>query len=220
MTLLTSGPADNWRMFTCPSSSPLSDERVYWKSAVRCVPGNSCGLRCVGSRTAVRARAYSGTVRLAIRGGAAMSVRGVDASGEPRHTALDARQAWELLAMEGFGRMACSQDALPSIRVVNHIVDDGLIVVHTRLPSFEGTQSHLRRPTSVVVAYETDHISSEHRCGWSVVVTGLASPVTDPALIARYEERMGPWINAPKCSFISIAAEIVTGTRIHPPGER
>ncbi|PVB10633.1 pyridoxamine 5'-phosphate oxidase family protein [Mycobacteroides abscessus] len=220
MMLLTSGPADNGRMFICPSSSPLCDERVYWKSEVRCGRGNSCGLRCVGSRTAMCARAYSGTVCLAIREGAVMSVRGVDASGEPERTALDARQAWELLAMKGFGRMACSQDALPSIRVVNHIVDDGLIIVHTRLHWFEGTQSHLRRPTSVVVAYETDHISSERRCGWSVVVTGLASPVTDPALIARYEERMGPWINAPTCSFISIAAEIVTGTRIHPPGER
>lgn len=142
-----------------------------------------------------------------------MSVPG---AGGARHIAIRTRESWDLLAATNVGRMACSQGALPSIRVMNHIVDDGLIIVHTRLHSLEGTQIQRWQPAGVVVAYQTDSINAERQCGWSVVVTGLARPVTDLELITRYAARMRPWISQPMDTFVSITAEIISGTRIQP----
>ncbi|AYM40941.1 MULTISPECIES: pyridoxamine 5'-phosphate oxidase family protein [Mycobacteroides] len=145
-----------------------------------------------------------------------MSASSPASAGDSRVTELDADEALGLLAGVEFGRLACSQDALPSIRVVNHVVDDDRIIVHTRLRSLIGTQIQRKHPAAVVVAYEADSISAESQCGWSVVVTGLARLVTAPALITRYGELVRPWVSLPMDTFVSIAPEIITGIRIRP----
>ena len=70
----------------------------------------------------------------------------------------------------------------------------------------------------VVVAYEADDLDPDRQTGWSVVVTGLATMVTDPDRIARYEQLLSPWVNKVMDTVIAIEPEIVTGMRIvlHP----
>ena len=46
------------------------------------------------------------------------------------------------------------------------------------------------------MAYEADDLDPQRQLGWSVVVTGLATTLTDPEQIARYERRLHPWVNA------------------------
>ena len=47
------------------------------------------------------------------------------------------------------------------------------------------TVVRLSTDAGVVVAYEADDLDPQRRAGWSVVVTGWASMITDPEQIAR-----------------------------------
>ena len=66
----------------------------------------------------------------------------------------------------------------------------------------------------VVVAYEADDLDPQRRLGWSVVVTGWATPVSDPDQISRYEQLLQPWVNLTMDTVIAIDPAMVTGIRI------
>jgi hypothetical protein len=123
---------------------------------------------------------------------------------------LQRAEALRLLASVDLGRVVFHMQALPAIRPVNHLVDDGIIIIRCRLTS---ALSAAVRNSEVVVAYEADALDSRTRTGWSVVVTGLARTVTDPGLIADYEQRLHPWVNHAD-TVVAIEPEIVTGLRV------
>jgi hypothetical protein len=127
---------------------------------------------------------------------------------------LDRAEAMRLLASVGYGRVVFTQDALPAIRPVNHLVDEGQVILRTRVtaPVSAAVRSGANSP--VVVAYEADDLDAERRTGWSVVVTGLATTISDPDRIARYEQLLQPWVNMTMDTVIAIDPEIVTGIRI------
>ncbi|NEW37690.1 pyridoxamine 5'-phosphate oxidase family protein [Nocardia cyriacigeorgica] len=125
---------------------------------------------------------------------------------------LDREQALSLLAEASFGRVVYTRDALPAIRPVNHIVDDGVVIVRTRLASqFSGTVHTI--PT-VVVAYQADDIDTVSRTGWSVVVTGIARPVTDRTRLARYHDLLRPWVGMALDDVIEIEPTLVNGIQL------
>lgn len=109
------------------------------------------------------------------------------------------------LAGVPFGRIVFTEHALPAIRPVNHIVDDGVVIVRTHLGA------GVRNGKSVVVAYEADDIDPGEHLGWSVIVTGHASLVRNRAETTRYEELLRPWVNGVESDFIRIEPELVTG---------
>ncbi|WP_051032311.1 pyridoxamine 5'-phosphate oxidase family protein [Nocardia veterana] len=137
-----------------------------------------------------------------------------DADGAPATTvALDRAEAIRLLSRIAYGRVVFTRDALPAIRPVDHLVEaDGRVIVRTRLTS--RPTSAIRADPGVVVAYEADEIDPDTRTGWSVVVTGLARPVTDPARIRHYERLLRPWIAATTDTVLEIEPTIVTGVRL------
>ncbi|SHY53542.1 Pyridoxamine 5'-phosphate oxidase [Mycobacteroides abscessus subsp. bolletii] len=47
------------------------------------------------------------------------------------------------------------------------------------------------------------------------MVTGLATVLTDPDLIARYETLLQPWANLPMGTVLAITPQIITGIRIN-----
>ncbi|MEV5834868.1 pyridoxamine 5'-phosphate oxidase family protein [Nocardia sp. NPDC052112] len=137
------------------------------------------------------------------------------ATGYPGHSIveLDRATALDLLATVPIGRVVFSHNALPAIRPVNHLVDaDGRIIVRTRLTAV--LTSAVRGNSDVVVAYQADEIDPHRRTGWSVVVTGLARPVTDPVRIARYEPLLHPWVHQVMDTVIEIEPSIVSGIRL------
>lgn len=142
--------------------------------------------------------------------------------GAPSSTvALDRAEAIRLMGGIGYGRVVFTRDALPAIRPVNHFVEtDGRVIIRTRLTS--RLTSTIRADPGVVVAYEADDIDPVTRTGWSVVVTGLARPVTDPLRVAHYERLLRPWIAATMDTVVEIVPTIVTGIRLvaapDPPG--
>ena len=123
-------------------------------------------------------------------------------------------EAMRLLASVDLGRVVFDMQALPAIRPVNHVVDDGVIIIRCRLSSALSTA--VRSSDHVVVAYEADALDSATRTGWSVVATGRARTLTDPGLVARYEQLLHPWVNHAD-TVVAIDPEIVTGLRLTAP---
>ncbi|MHA7662739.1 pyridoxamine 5'-phosphate oxidase family protein [Mycolicibacterium sp. HS_4_1] len=120
-------------------------------------------------------------------------------------------EAVGLLAGTDYGRIVFTLNALPAIRPVNHLVDRGRVIIRTRLSS--ALTQALSASDSLVVAYEADSMDRSTRTGWSVVVTGRAYSLTDPAEIVDYERRLQPWVNHAD-TVVAVEPDIVTGFRI------
>ena len=122
---------------------------------------------------------------------------------------LGGPKCWKLLTSVPLGRVVFSQRAMPAIQVVSHLVDDGAIIV--RSPQdivIAGTGS------GAVVCYEADDMDPVRRLGWSVVVTGLARLVSDPAAAARYSRLLPPWAPGVAVDLVVIEPGVVTGHRV------
>lgn len=130
--------------------------------------------------------------------------------GRRRLLDLDRDDALRLLASVPFGRVVFTMGALPAIRPVNHIIDLGQIIIRTRVTAKVADAA----ATQTVVAYEADDIDPVQRLGWSVVVTGIARTITDPARVAEYERLLHPWVDMYTDSVIAIDPGIVTGFRL------
>jgi nitroimidazol reductase NimA-like FMN-containing flavoprotein (pyridoxamine 5'-phosphate oxidase superfamily) len=119
---------------------------------------------------------------------------------------LTAEESMKLLSSVSLGRVVFTHQALPAIRPVNHLVDDGQIIIRTH----SGAAVVTAAVEGAVVAYQADVIDPVERVGWSVVVTGVARVVKGQAA-ARYRELLEPWVERPMDQVIAISSEIVTG---------
>ena len=126
----------------------------------------------------------------------------------PRLTPLSRTRSLRLLAGVALGRVVFTERALPAIRPVNHLVDNGMIIIRTHLGAA------VLGAVGMVVAYEADEIDPLAHTGWSVIVTGLARQVQDPDDLGRYERALRPWVDGEKDQVIAIEPEIVTGYRL------
>lgn len=98
--------------------------------------------------------------------------------------------------------------ALPAIRPASHLVDEGDIIIRGHPDTPVG------HAAGQVVAYEADEFDTGAHLGWSVVVTGLATAIDDPAEATRYELLLRPWVRSATTALVRIAPEIVTGYEV------
>lgn len=120
---------------------------------------------------------------------------------------LNQEESLRLLGSVSLGRVVFTDRALPAIRPVNHLLDDGRVIIR----SHSGAAILTAAERGVVLAYEADRIDPDEHVGWSVVVTGVARLVRDPAAVARYEQQLRPWVERPMDQVIAISPDIVTG---------
>lgn len=119
-----------------------------------------------------------------------------------------------LLGSVGLGRVVFTMDALPAIRPVNHLVDDGAVIIRSHLgAAITGAVSD-SWPPGAVVAYEADSIDPDTHLGWSVVITGTARRIADPVEVARYERLIRPLVSQVMDVVIRISPEIIRGYRV------
>ncbi|MDF3299122.1 pyridoxamine 5'-phosphate oxidase family protein [Streptomyces tropicalis] len=124
---------------------------------------------------------------------------------------LQRPECLHLLASAPVGRIVHTRHALPAVLPVNFSLDgDGAVVLRTSASS-----ELVRAIDGAVVAFEADEMDAATRAGWSVVVTGAASVVTDAAEHERLT-RSGPrsWVPAPREVFVRIEPELVTGREL------
>ncbi|MEU0912790.1 pyridoxamine 5'-phosphate oxidase family protein [Streptomyces althioticus] len=125
--------------------------------------------------------------------------------------ALDRRECLRLLGEVPVGRVVYTRQALPAVLPVNFSLDSGgSVVLYTSAGS-----DLVRAVDGVVVAFEADDFHAGCRSGWSVVVTGRAAVVTDPAEHERLL-RTGPrsWMPLRDGVFVRIESEMVTGREL------
>ncbi|GAA3773140.1 pyridoxamine 5'-phosphate oxidase family protein [Streptomyces coacervatus] len=139
-----------------------------------------------------------------------MSPAPYERASSARMVELSRDEALRLLGTVQLGRVAFTDQALPAIRPVNHLLHDGDIIVRTH----GGSALLGRALQSEVVAYEADEIDAATRTGWSVVVTGTATRVMDPGALARYRGLLMPWVDPEMGQVVRIRAEIVSGYRL------
>lgn len=124
---------------------------------------------------------------------------------------LDRQESLRRLANASVGRIVHTRDALPAVLPVNFLLEEsGAVLLCT------SASSELARAVEgAVVAFEADEVDTAAHSGWSVVVTGLASVVTDPE---EHEHlvRTGPrsWVPWPVEIFVRIEPELVTGREL------
>lgn len=128
----------------------------------------------------------------------------------PRLQPLDPAQCYRLLESVPVGRVVATADALPLVLPVNFCVDGHSIIFRT--PA-NGRLAAATR--SVVVAFEVDEIDTAHWTGWSVVVTGVAKPMTSESEILRARQLgLVSWLGEDRDHFVQIVPGLVTGRRL------
>jgi Pyridoxamine 5'-phosphate oxidase len=129
-----------------------------------------------------------------------------------RLEALPRAESLRLLSTVSLGRLVFTHLALPAIRPVNHAVDGDQIIIRAYLGTAIGVAVGARSGT--VVAYEADLIDPDTHLGWSVIIVGRATRLTDPAETARYRETLHPWVAGGTDDIIAIQADMVDGFRL------
>ena len=137
---------------------------------------------------------------------------------------LTREECMRLLATTHIGRMALSVGALPVVLPVNFTLMDGDIIIRTAGGSKMGAAM-----ANAVVAFEIDGSDSLYHQGWSVLVRGVARPITEADELERANRLpLRPWASREASHYVRISTEVVSGRRVGtfqvtmvpPPGPR
>ena len=125
---------------------------------------------------------------------------------------LDRDECLRLLATVKVGRVGLTSGALPTVLPVNFVLDGQRILIRT------GPGSKLEAATrNAVVAFEADTFDAMYHAGWSVVVTGMATEVTDPGELDRLSSLpITRWAPTGNGRLVAISTDIVSGRRLVP----
>lgn len=114
-----------------------------------------------------------------------------------------------LLASVPVGRLIFTVNALPTVRPMNFVLVDGLIVLRTTAQS-----TTTRKIDHAIVAFEADELDVANCCGWSVIMTGRAEVVKDAEMITQYRAvPLVPRAPGVRDQFVTITAELAEGLR-------
>ncbi|MEV6407064.1 pyridoxamine 5'-phosphate oxidase family protein [Streptomyces bobili] len=124
---------------------------------------------------------------------------------------LDRQECLRLLAKAPVGRVVYTRQALPAVLPVNFCLDTDFSVLLRTSPDSD----LVRAIDGVVVAFEADEFDAATQSGWSVVVTGRATVVTDPAEHERlFHSGPTSWMPLHDAVFVRIESGIVTGREL------
>jgi nitroimidazol reductase NimA-like FMN-containing flavoprotein (pyridoxamine 5'-phosphate oxidase superfamily) len=129
---------------------------------------------------------------------------------------LDRRECLRLLATVPVGRIGVSIGALPAILPVNFALVGDYIVIRT----VPGTKldAAVRRS---VVAFEVDSYALDGSSGWSVLIQGICSEVTDAAereALARSGLQAWAFGGGAADRFVRVEVSFVNGRRFRHHG--
>jgi uncharacterized protein len=123
---------------------------------------------------------------------------------------LTKAECFELLAGEHLGRLAVVDDLGPVVFPVNYVLDRHTVVFRTE----EGTKLHAAVRGSRV-CFEVDGYDVITHSGWSVIVRGEITEVTDRAELPRLLELpLEAWAPGARNRYIRLLPAVLTGRRI------
>ena len=124
---------------------------------------------------------------------------------------LSLEECLALLGREQIGRIAGIADGKPFVFPVNFTLDGTTVVFRTD-PGTKLAGAGFGR-----VAFEVDGVDRANRTGWSVVVQGVGTEVTE--MVDRFSQKLReldvePWVPGEKAHWVAIQQESITGRRI------
>jgi nitroimidazol reductase NimA-like FMN-containing flavoprotein (pyridoxamine 5'-phosphate oxidase superfamily) len=123
---------------------------------------------------------------------------------------LDVEVCWWLIARTRFGRVAFVADGVPAVRPVNCGVLNRHVVFRTGADSALG-----RMADGSPVAFEVDETDQVAKSGWSVIVTGHLSPLTDADELGRLGEfDLHPWAPGVRDRWMKVTPTSVSGREV------
>ncbi|MER7756774.1 pyridoxamine 5'-phosphate oxidase family protein [Kitasatospora sp. NPDC097643] len=146
---------------------------------------------------------------------------GVDApSGRSRGNArvrledLDPAACWARLAPGGVGRVVLSTPHGLAALPVNYRVVDATVVYRTR------ADGELARAADQDVAFEADQLDEVFATGWSVLLNGTVSIVSDEEAVRWFRKHANPhpWAGGIRDTWMRIRPTGITGRSIRPDG--
>jgi nitroimidazol reductase NimA-like FMN-containing flavoprotein (pyridoxamine 5'-phosphate oxidase superfamily) len=123
---------------------------------------------------------------------------------------LTRSECFELLAGGQLGRVAVTDDRGPVVFPVNYVIDRHTVVFRTE----PGAKLHVASQGGRV-CFEVDGTDEAARTGWSVIVRGEITEVSDPDELARLRELpLRPWAPGARDHYARILPAMLTGRRI------
>lgn len=122
---------------------------------------------------------------------------------------LSREECIALLGTAVIGRFVLTVGALPAVVPVTFALDGDVAVCCT-----SGTSRLARSAGGAVLALQADDIDVVTRSGWSVVATGVADVVRDPAEVHRLACLVDPWITGQLDVAIRLPLTVLTGRRV------
>jgi nitroimidazol reductase NimA-like FMN-containing flavoprotein (pyridoxamine 5'-phosphate oxidase superfamily) len=120
---------------------------------------------------------------------------------------LTRAECFDLLANEHLGRLAVDDDRGPVVFPVNYVLDRHTVVFRTE----EGTKLHAASRGSRA-CFEIDGMDTTALTGWSVIVRGEVTEVTDAAELARLRDLpLQIWAPGSRSHYLRILPAVVTG---------
>ena len=121
-------------------------------------------------------------------------------------------EAVGLLVGATIGRVVFTVAALPAVVPVTFAVRDEAIVLRTSADTRLAVAAD-----GGVLAFEVDEVDPQKGTGWSVVITGVAEVVTDPAQCADIRSAVVPLAPGKHEIHVRLPLTVVTGRRIADP---
>jgi nitroimidazol reductase NimA-like FMN-containing flavoprotein (pyridoxamine 5'-phosphate oxidase superfamily) len=125
---------------------------------------------------------------------------------------LSRQECVALLHAQDVGRLVVVDGGRPLIFPVNYAMDGEAPVFRTA----SGTKLWAASRSPVV--FEIDEIDRDAKCGWSVIVHGVAQEITafDAGELQErvYGLPVHPWAGGEKPSIVRIAPRLITGRRV------
>ena len=120
----------------------------------------------------------------------------------------------ELLASRHEGRIAWAAPDGPQLLPVSYVLHRGEVAFRT---SPYGVLSQLQRPT--LVAFEIDDLRPADGVGWSVLVRGLAEPVTSPSDLSTLwaDQELVPWATGTRNLVVLVRERSISGRSVSAP---
>jgi uncharacterized protein len=137
-----------------------------------------------------------------------------DDRSERDFVALGRQQCFDLLESHHLGRVAWQAADLPQILPVTYVMHQGSAYFRT---APDTVLAELAQSTSV--AFEVDLLDQQNRTGWSIVMHGRSSAVSEPDALADLwgSDSLVPWASGNRTLFICIRPERVSGRVVRPP---
>jgi uncharacterized protein len=118
-----------------------------------------------------------------------------------------------LLERHRVGRLALVDEQGPLILPVNYLLDLGSVVLRSD-PGIKVDLANEHAPA----AFEIDGVDHTRRLGWSVLVRGRLSQVTDPEERTRLNAlELAPYVGGDKAHLLRLDSRSITGRRIIVP---